>query len=154
MRVREVPAYVAYVDPLRLTGVVVVVHPRGDQALPGYLEMRAHENGALRLYVPRNGEDPKFPEPGRAFGGVGFLRGMRARRIAGLPGRSMYQVGVYPFGEVAAVPRGRVPVEDSQHVPGSGSPGTKRVKVVQFERVLRVPGEFDTGKHVLIEPLQ
>ena len=79
---------------------------------------------------------------------------MRARRIAGLPGRSMYQVGVYAFAEVTAMPRGRVPVEDSQHVPGSGSPGAKRVKVVQFERVPRVSREYDAGKHVIIESLK
>ena len=73
---------------------------------------------------------------------------------AGPPGRSMSQVGVNPFAEITAAPRGRVPVEDPQHVPGSGSPGTERVEVVQFERVLRVPSECDEGKNVLIEPLK
>ena len=79
---------------------------------------------------------------------------MRARHIAGPTGRSMSQVGVNPLAEFTAAPRGRVPVEDPQHVPGSGCPGTERVEVVQFERVLRVPGECDAGKHVLIEPLK
>src|SRR5271165_162260 len=154
MRVREVLADVAHVDLPGMTGVVVVVHPGGDKALPGYLEMRAHENGAVRAYVPGNREYPQLPEPGCAFDGVGFLRGMRARRVAGPPGRSMSQVGVDPFAVFTAAPRDRVPVEDPQHVPGPGRPGTERVEVVQFERVLRVPGEYDAGKHVLIEPLK
>ncbi len=64
MRVREVLANVAHIDLPGMTGVVVVVHPGGDQALPGYLEMRAHENGAVRAYVPGNREYPQLPEPG------------------------------------------------------------------------------------------
>ena len=64
MRVREVLADVAHVDPPCMAGVVMVVHPGGDQALPGYLEMRAHENGAVRAYVPGNREYPQLPEPG------------------------------------------------------------------------------------------
>ena len=40
----------------------------------------------------------------------------------------MDQVGVDSFAEFTATPRGGVPVEDPQHVPGSGSPGAKRVK--------------------------
>src|SRR5260370_30423617 len=64
MRVREVLADVSHVDLPCMTGVVVVVHPGGDQALPGYLEMRAHENGAVRAYVPGNREYPQLPEPG------------------------------------------------------------------------------------------
>src|SRR5580704_2334087 len=117
MRVREVLANVAHIDLPCMTGVVVVVHPGGDQALPGYLEMRAHENGTVRAYLPGNREYPQLPEPGRAFDGIGFLRGMRARRIARPPGRSMSQVGVDPFAELTAAPGGRVPVEDPQHVP-------------------------------------
>src|SRR5947209_20001562 len=40
MRVREVLADVAHVDLPALTGVIMIVNPGGDQALPGYLEMR------------------------------------------------------------------------------------------------------------------
>jgi hypothetical protein len=66
----------------------------------------------------------------------------------------MSQIGVDPFAEITAASRGCVPVENPQHVPGSGRPGTERVEVVKFERVLRVPGKCDVGKHVFIEPLK
>ena len=79
---------------------------------------------------------------------------MRARRIAGPPGGSVAKVGVDPLAEFTVAPRGRVPIEDPQHVPGFGGPGAERVEVVQFQRVLRVPREDDAGKHVLIEPLE
>ena len=72
----------------------------------------------------------------RSFGerldGVGFAAGMRARRIAGPPGRSVAKVGVDPFAEFTAAPCGRVPVKDPQHVPGFGGPGAERIEVVQF----------------------
>jgi hypothetical protein len=64
VRVREVLADIAHVDLSGLTGVIVIVNPGGDQALPGYLEMRTHENGAVRMYVPGNGEYPQLPEFG------------------------------------------------------------------------------------------
>ena len=79
---------------------------------------------------------------------------MRARRITGPPGRSVAKVGVDSFAEFTAAPRGGVPVEDPQHVPGFGGPGAERIEIVQFQRVLRVPGEDDAGQHVLIEPLE
>jgi hypothetical protein len=132
MRVWEMLADVTDVDHPGLTGVIVIVNPRGDQALPGYLEMRTHENGAGRMYVPGNREYPLLPEFGRAFDGLGFLSRMRARRIAGPPGGSVAKVGVYPLAELITAPRGCVPVEDPQHVPGSGGPGAERVEVVQF----------------------
>src|SRR5215813_14165191 len=125
MGVREMPADVAHVDLPGLAGVIVVVDPRGDQALPGYLEVRAHEDGTVGMDVPGNREHPQLPEPGGALDGLGFLGGMRARRIAGPPGRSVAEVGVDPFAEFTAAPRGRVPVEDPQHVPGFGGPGAE-----------------------------
>ena len=64
MRVREVLADVAHVDLPGMAGVLVVVHPGGDQALPGYLKMRIHENGAVRMYVPGNREYSQLPEFG------------------------------------------------------------------------------------------
>src|SRR5690242_13657244 len=51
MRVWEMLADIAHVDLPGVTGVIVIVDPGGDQALPGYLEMRIHENGAVRMYV-------------------------------------------------------------------------------------------------------
>jgi hypothetical protein len=56
MRVREVLADVAYVDLPGLTNVIMIVNPGGDQALPGYLEMRIHENGAVRMQSGGNRE--------------------------------------------------------------------------------------------------
>jgi len=132
MRVREVLADVAHVDLPGPTGVIVIVNPGGDQALPGYLEMRIHENGAVRMHVPGNREYPQLPESGRALAGLGLLSGMRARRIAWAPGRSVAKIGVDSFAEFTAAPRGRIPVEDPQHVPGFGGPGAERVEVVQF----------------------
>src|SRR5215467_13868959 len=117
MRVRKMLADVAHVDLPGATGVIVIVDPGGDETLPGYLEMRIHENGAVRMYVPGNREDPQLPEFGCAFDGLGFLGGMRARRIAGPPGRSVAKVGVDSFAEFTAAPRGRVPVEHPQHIP-------------------------------------
>jgi hypothetical protein len=64
MRVREMLADVSHVDHPGLTGVIVIVNPGGYQALPGYLEMRIHENGAVRMNVPGNGEYPQLPEFG------------------------------------------------------------------------------------------
>jgi hypothetical protein len=147
-------ADVTHVDLPGPAGVIVIVDPGGEQALPGYLEMRIHENGAVRMYVPGNREYSQLPEFGRAFDGLGFLSGMRARRISGPPGRSVAQVSVDTFAEFTTAPRGRIPVEDPQHVPGFGRPGAERVEVVQFQRVLRVSGEYDAGKHVLIEPFE
>src|SRR5215831_16376637 len=49
MRVRKMLADVAHVDLPGATGVIVIVDPGGDEALPGYLEMRIHENGAVRM---------------------------------------------------------------------------------------------------------
>jgi hypothetical protein len=57
-------ADVAYVDLPGLTGVIVIVNPGRDQASPGDLEMRIHENGTVRMYVFRNREYPQFPEFG------------------------------------------------------------------------------------------
>ena len=62
MRVREMLADVADVDLPGVTGVIVIVDPGGDEALPGYLEMRIHENGAVRMYVAGDREDPQLPE--------------------------------------------------------------------------------------------
>src|SRR5438034_177795 len=132
MRVREVLADIAYVDLPGPTGIVMIVNPGGDQALPGYLEMRIHENSAVRIDVPGNREYSQLPKLGGAFDGFGFLSGMRARRIAGPPGGSVAKVGVDPLAEFTVAPRGRVPVEDPQHVPGLGGPGAERVEVVQF----------------------
>ena len=64
MRVREVLADVAHVDLPGPADVIVIVDPGGDEALPGYLEMRIHENGAVRMYVARDREDPQLPEFG------------------------------------------------------------------------------------------
>jgi len=64
MRVREVLADVAHVDLPGPAGVIVIVDPGGDEALPGYLEMRIHENGAVRMYVAGDREDPQLPEFG------------------------------------------------------------------------------------------
>jgi hypothetical protein len=64
MRVREMLADVAHVYLPGLTGVIEIVNPGGDQALPGYLEMRVHENGAVRMYVSGNREYPQLPESG------------------------------------------------------------------------------------------
>ena len=64
VRVREMLADVAHVDLPGLTGAIVIVNPGGDQALPGYLEMRIHENGAVWMYVPGNREYPQLPEFG------------------------------------------------------------------------------------------
>src|ERR1700751_5609059 len=79
---------------------------------------------------------------------------MRARRIAGPPGGSMVKVGVDALAEFTTAPRSRIPVEDPQHVPRFGGPGAERVQVVQFQRVLRVPGKYDAEKPVLVEPLE
>src|SRR5690242_5894281 len=49
MRVRKVLADVAHVDLPGPAGVIVIVDPGGDEALPGYLEMRIHENSAVRM---------------------------------------------------------------------------------------------------------
>jgi hypothetical protein len=64
MRVREVLADVAHVDLPGMTGVIVIVDAGGDQALPGYLEVRIHENRTVRMYVPGNREYPQLPELG------------------------------------------------------------------------------------------
>jgi hypothetical protein len=64
MRVREMLADVTHVDLPGPAGVIVIVDPGGDQALPGYLEMRIHENNAVRMYVPGNREYPQLPEFG------------------------------------------------------------------------------------------
>ena len=64
MCVREMLADVAHVDLPGLTDVIVIVNPRGDQALTGYLEMRIHKNGAVRMYVSGNREYPQLPEFG------------------------------------------------------------------------------------------
>jgi hypothetical protein len=64
MGVREMLADVAHVDLPGVAGVIVIVDPGGDQALPGYLEMRIHENGAVRMYVPGNREYSQLPEFG------------------------------------------------------------------------------------------
>ena len=60
MRVREVLADVAHVDLPGLAGVIVIVDPGGDEALPGYLEMRIHENGAVRMDVLGTGNTRSF----------------------------------------------------------------------------------------------
>src|ERR1700722_11818939 len=121
MHVRQMLADVADVDLPGLTRVVIV-DPGRDQALPGDLEMRIHENGAVRMDIPGYREYPQLPEFRRAFDGLGFLAGVRAGRIAGPPGGSVAQVGVDALAELAVTPRGRVPVEDPQHVPGFGGP--------------------------------
>jgi hypothetical protein len=64
MRVREMLADVAHVDLPGPAGVIVIVDPGGDKALPGYLEMRIHENNAVRMYVPGHREYPQLPEFG------------------------------------------------------------------------------------------
>jgi hypothetical protein len=64
MGVREMLADVAHVDLPGMIGVIVIVNPGGNQALPGYLEMRTHENGTVRMYVPGNREYTQLPEFG------------------------------------------------------------------------------------------
>src|SRR6185437_2708129 len=149
MRVREVLADVADVDQAAAAGVVVVMDPGGDQALPGDLEVRVHEDGTAGVNVLRNREYPQLAESRRALDGLGFLGGMSARRITGPTGRSVAEVGVHPFAEFTAAPRGGVPVEDPQHIPGFGGPGAERVDIIELKRVLLVPGEDDAGQHVL-----
>src|SRR6185437_4035568 len=154
MRVREVLADVADVDQAAAAGVIVVVDPGGDQALPGDLEVRVHEDGAAGVNVLGNREYPQLAESRRALDRLGFLGGMRAWRITGPPRGSVPEVGVHPLAEFTAPPRGGIPVEDPQHVPGFGGPGAERVVIIELKRVLLVPGEDDAGQHVLIEPLE